>query len=116
MRVLLVEDDNATAASIQLVLKCANCYVHSTRFGEEGIQLCKYHTYDIMLLDLDLPDLMGFEALTALRSSNVKTSVLILSGAADTEDKVKCLKLGADDYLTKPYSNDELGSGLITNS
>ena len=108
MRVLLIEDDAATAACIELVLKCANLYVHTTRFGEEGIQLCKYHTYDIMLLDLDLPDLMGFEVLTALRSSNVRTPVIILSGAAGTEDKVKGLKLGADDYLTKPYSNDEL--------
>jgi two-component system cell cycle response regulator CtrA len=108
MQVLLIEDDTATAASIQLVLKCANFYVHSTNFGEEGIQLCNYHTYDIILLDLDLPDMMGFEVLTALRVSDVRTPVLILTGAAGTEDKVKGLKLGADDYLTKPYSNDEL--------
>jgi two-component system, cell cycle response regulator CtrA len=108
MRVLLIEDDTVTSQSIQLVLRCANLYVHATKFGEEGLQLCKYHAYDIILLDLDLPDMMGFEVLKALRIANVAIPVLILSGAAGTEEKVNGLKLGADDYMTKPYHNDEL--------
>jgi two-component system, cell cycle response regulator CtrA len=68
----------------------------------------KVYDHDIILLDLNLPDMSGFEVLRSLRLSKVKTPILILSGLAGTEDKVKGLGIGADDYLTKPFHKDEL--------
>ena len=76
--------------------------------GEEGIDLGKLYEYDIALLDLDLPDISGFEVLRSLRVSRVKTPILILSGFSGVEDKVKGLGFGADDYMTKPFHKDEL--------
>jgi two-component system, cell cycle response regulator CtrA len=108
MRVLLIEDDTATAQSIELMLKSENFNVYATDLGEEGIDLGKIYDYDIILLDLNLPDLSGFEVLRSLRVSKVKTPVLILSGLAGIEDRVKGLGFGADDYLTKPFHKDEL--------
>ena len=105
---MLIEDDAATAQSIELMLKCADFYVHSTEFGEVGVQLGKIHPFDIIVLDLNLPDMAGFEVLNALRMAKVRIPILILSGAAGTEDKVKGLQLGADDYMTKPFHKDEL--------
>ena len=76
--------------------------------GEEGVDLGKLYDYDIILLDLNLPDMSGFEVLRSLRVSKVKTPILILSGLAGIEDKVKGLGFGADDYMTKPFHKDEL--------
>jgi two-component system, cell cycle response regulator CtrA len=108
MRVLLIEDDGATAQSIELMLKSGGFNVFTTDLGEEGVDLGKLYDYDIVLLDLKLPDMSGFEVLRALRVSKVKTPILILSGLAGTEDKVKGLGFGADDYMTKPFHKDEL--------
>ena len=108
MRVLLIEDDSATAQSIELMLKSESFNVYTTDLGEEGIDLGKIYDYDIILLDLNLPDMSGFEVLRSLRVSKVKSSVLILSGLADIEDKVRGLGFGADDYMTKPFHKDEL--------
>jgi two-component system cell cycle response regulator CtrA len=108
MRVLLVEDDSAIARSIELMLKSENFNVYTTDLGEEGIDLGKLYDYDIILLDLNLPDMSGYEVLRNLRVAKVKTPILILSGLAGTEDKVKGLGFGADDYLTKPFHKDEL--------
>ena len=108
MRVLLIEDDSATAQSIELMLKSESFNVYLTDFGEEGIDLGKLYDYDIILLDLNLPDISGYEVVRALRLAKVKTPILILSGLAGTEDKVKGLGLGADDYLTKPFHRDEV--------
>ena len=108
MRVLLIEDDSATAQSIELMLKSQGLNVYTTELGEEGIDLGKVYEYDLILLDLNLPDVSGFEVLRSLRVSKVKTPILILSGHAGIEDKVKGLGLGADDYLTKPFHKDEL--------
>ena len=106
MRVLLIEDDASTAQSIELMLKGFNVY--TTGLGEEGFDLGKLYDHDIILLDLNLPDMSGFEVLRSLRVSKVKTPILILSGLAGIEDKVKGLGIGADDYLTKPFQKDEL--------
>jgi two-component system, cell cycle response regulator CtrA len=108
MRVLLIEDDSATAQSIELMLKSESFNVYTTDLGEEGVDLGKLYDYDIILLDLNLPDMSGFEVLRSLRVSKVKTPILILSGLAGIEDKVKGLGFGADDYITKPFHKDEL--------
>ena len=106
MRVLLIEDDAPMAQSIELMLKDFNVY--TTDLGEEGVDLGKLYDYDIILLDLNLPDMSGFEVLRSLRVAKVKTPILILSGLAGIEDKVKGLGIGADDYLTKPFQKVEL--------
>src|SRR6185503_6742859 len=108
MRVLLIEDDSATAQSIELMLKSENFNVYITDLGEEGVDLGKLYDYDIILLDLNLPDMSGFEVLRSLRVSKIKTPILILSGLAGIEDKVRGLGFGADDYMTKPFHKDEL--------
>jgi two-component system cell cycle response regulator CtrA len=108
MRVLLVEDDNATAQSIELMLKVDSFNVYTTDLGEEGIDLGKVYDYDIILLDLNLPDMSGLEVLRTLRVSKVKTPILILTGLAGVEDKVRGFGFGADDYMTKPFHKDEL--------
>jgi two-component system, cell cycle response regulator CtrA len=108
MRVLLIEDDNATAQSIELMLKSESFNVYATDLGEEGIDLGKIYDYDIIILDLNLPDMSGFEVLRKLRVSKVKSPVLILSGLAGIDDKIKGLGFGADDYMTKPFHKDEL--------
>ena len=108
MRVLLIEDDSATAQSIELMLKSESINVFTTDLGEEGIDLGKVYDYDIVVLDLNLPDMSGFDVLRKLRVSKVKTPILILSGLSGTEDKIKGLGFGADDYMTKPFHKDEL--------
>jgi two-component system cell cycle response regulator CtrA len=108
MRVLLIEDDSVTAKSIELMLKSESFNVYTTDLGEEGVDLGKLYDYDIVLLDLNLPDMSGFQVLRSLRVSKVKTPILILSGLAGIEDKVKGLGFGADDYMTKPFHKDEL--------
>jgi two-component system, cell cycle response regulator CtrA len=108
MRVLLIEDDSATAQLIELMLKSESFNVYTTDSGEEGVDLGKLYDYDVILLDLNLPDMSGFEVLRTLRVSKVKTPTLILSGLAGIENKCKGLGFGADDYMTKPFHKDEL--------
>jgi two-component system, cell cycle response regulator CtrA len=108
MRVLLIEDDRATAQSIELMLKCESFNVYTTDLGEEGVDLAKHYDYDIILLDLNLPDMSGFEVLRSLRVSKVATPILILSALSGIEHKIKGLGFGADDYMTKPFHKDEL--------
>jgi two-component system cell cycle response regulator CtrA len=90
------------------MLKSESFNVYTTDLGEEGIDLGKIYDYDIILLDLNLPDLSGFDVLRKLRVSKVKSPVLILSGLVAIEDKIKGLGYGADDYMTKPFHKDEL--------
>src|SRR3954469_7596576 len=106
--VLLIEDDRSTAQSIELMLKSASLNVYTTDPGEEGIDLGKLYDYDIILLDLSLPDMSGYEVLRKLRVSKVTTPIVILSGITGIEDKVKGLEFGADDYMTKPFQQSEL--------
>ena len=90
------------------MLKSESFNVYTTDLGEEGVDLGRLYDYDIILLDLNLPDMSGFEVLRSLRVSKVKTPILILSGNAGIEDKVKALGFGADDYMTKPFHKSEL--------
>jgi two-component system, cell cycle response regulator CtrA len=108
MRVLLVEDDSNTAQSIELMLKSENFIVDSTDLGEDGLEIGKLYDYDIILLDLMLPDIDGYEVLRRLRSARVNTPILILSGLSELDNKIKGLGFGADDYLTKPFDKREL--------
>jgi two-component system, cell cycle response regulator CtrA len=108
MRVLLIEDDRSIAQSIELMLKSESFNVYSTDLGQEGVDLGRLYDYDIILLDLNLPDISGFEVLRSLRLSRVNTPILILSGVSGIEEKVRCLGFGADDYLTKPFHRTEL--------
>src|SRR4026208_1813581 len=108
MRVLLIEDDSATAQSIELMLQSEGFNVYKTDLGEEGVDLGKIYDYDIILLDLNLPDMSGYGGLKELRGSKVQSPILILSGMAGIEDKVRGLGFGADDYMTKPFHKDEL--------
>ena len=108
MRVLLVEDDPTTSKSIELMLTHANLNVYATDMGEEGIDLAKLYDYDLILLDINLPDMNGHEVLRQLRLSRIDTPILILSGDDGTESKLKGFGFGADDYLTKPFHREEL--------
>jgi two-component system cell cycle response regulator CtrA len=108
MRVLLIEDDAATVRVIQNQLSAVDFAVEATSSGEEGVDQAKIYEYDLILLDLDLPDMNGAEVLRALRVAKVRTPVMILSGTTEVVSKVKALSAGADDYITKPFHRDEL--------
>jgi two-component system, cell cycle response regulator CtrA len=108
MRVLLVEDDPTTSRSIELMLTHANLNVYCTDMGEDGVDLAKLYDYDLILLDLNLPDMSGHEVLRQIRQARVTTPILILSGSDDTENKLKGFGFGADDYMTKPFHREEL--------
>src|SRR5580658_2220452 len=108
MRVLLIEDDIATAKSLELMLKAENFNVYTTDTGEEGVDLGKIYDYDLILLDLSLPDMSGLEVLRALRVAKISTPIMILSGTLEVNTKIRGLSTGADDYMTKPFDKGEL--------
>jgi len=108
MRVLIVEDDTATSASIELVLKAEGFICDTTDLGEDGLEIGKLYDYDIIVLDLMLPDIDGYEVLRRLRAARVRTPILILSGLGELDHKIKGLGFGADDFLTKPFDKREL--------
>jgi len=108
MRVLLVEDDTSTAKSIELMLKSEGYIVDMTDLGEDGLDLGKIYDYDIIILDLMLPDMDGYDVLKSFRAAKVDTPILILSGLTELDNKLKGLGFGADDYLTKPFDKREL--------
>ena len=108
MRVLLVEDDTRTSKSITMMLASEGFVCDATDLGEDGLEIGRLYDYDIIILDLMLPDIDGYEVLRRLRAARVKTPILILSGLTETDKKVKGLGIGADDYLTKPFDKGEL--------
>ena len=108
MRVLLVEDDPTTSRSIELMLTHANFNVYCTDLGEEAVELGKLYDYDLILLDLNLPDMAGLDVLRQIRLARVNTPILILTGEESTDVKLKGFGQGADDYMTKPFHRDEL--------
>jgi len=112
MRALLVEDDSAIAQSIELMLRSEGFVVDTTDLGEDGLEIGKLYDYDIIILDLMLPDIDGYEVLRRLRGAKVETPILILSGLTELDNKIKGLGFGADDYLTKPFDKRELVARL----
>jgi two-component system cell cycle response regulator CtrA len=108
MRVLLIEDDPATARSVELALASEGIICDTAELGEDGLEIGRIYNYDIIVLDLMLPDIDGYEVLLRLRSAKVKIPILILSGLSSADQKIKGLGFGADDYLTKPFNKGEL--------
>jgi two-component system cell cycle response regulator CtrA len=108
MRALTIEDDPVSARLIEAALRSENIVFEPTDRGEDGIELAKLYDFDIIILDLRLPDVDGYEVVRRLRAARVQTPVLILSGRSDPTDKVRGLTSGADDYLTKPFNKAEL--------
>lgn len=108
MRVLLVEDDLIAARGINVMLKAAGAIMDQTDSGQEALDLLRHYEYDIILLDLALPDVEGFEVVRRMRIARNDTPVIILSGATMPQARVKALGLGADDFITKPFDKAEL--------
>ncbi len=108
MRVLLGEPDFAVAQSIELMLKSEGIHVYTTDLGEELVDLGKMNDYDIILLEINLPDISGLDVIKQLRAGQIKTPILIISGLSSIDFKVRGLGFGADDYMTKPFHKDEM--------
>jgi len=112
MRVLLIEDDRAAARSVELLLKAEGFSIEIAGLGEDGIELARGGEFDVVLLDLGLPDMSGIDVLRTLRRSKSPTPVVVLSASADVAGKVKAFGGGADDYIVKPCHKDELAARL----
>ncbi len=108
MRVLLVEDDLTAARGVILMLKATGAVIDHSEAGEEALELLRHYEYDVVLLDLMLPDIEGYEVVRRMRIARNDTPVLILSGLTRPQAKVKGLGLGADDFITKPFDKAEL--------
>ncbi len=110
--ILIVEDEFAVARGIQYALQQEGYTVTLARSGEEGLEFATHQAPDLVVLDVRLPGLDGFEVLRRLRATGAKMPVLILTARDDEVDKVIGLELGADDYLTKPFGLRELMSRI----
>lgn len=108
MRVLLVEDDLTAARGISLMLKSGGAVVDEADTGEEALELVRHYDYDIVVLDLMLPDMEGYDVVRRMRAARIEVPVLILSGLSRPQAKVKGLGAGADDFITKPFDKAEL--------
>ena len=108
MRVLLVEDDLTAARGISLMLKSGGAVVDEADTGEEALELVRHYDYDIVVLDLMLPDMEGYDVVRRMRAGRIDVPVLILSGLSRPQAKVKGLGAGADDFITKPFDKAEL--------
>lgn len=108
MRALLVEDDHSTSKAVELSLAGEGIICDTAELGKEGLEICTVYQYDIIILDLLLPDMDGFELLLRFRAARIKVPVLILSGLTAPDQKIRALGIGADDYMTKPFNKKEL--------
>jgi DNA-binding response OmpR family regulator len=108
MKILIIEDDIKIASFLKKGLQEELFCVDTTTGASEGIYLATTHTYDVIILDIMLSDSDGYEVCKQLRAKKVPTPIIILSAKSAIEDKVEFLNIGADDYLTKPFSFDEL--------
>ena len=108
MRVLLIEDDKTIGQNIAMVLNKEGMVVDTSYLGEDGLEMAKLYEYDIIIVDLMLPGIDGYEVVRTLRATRNNTPIMILSGLSGSDKKVKGLGFGADDYLTKPFDRSEL--------
>ncbi len=108
MKILIVEDNISLNNSIKEVLEINGYIVDSAFDGNEALNFVEHSTYDIIILDLMLPDIDGFNILKSIREKGINTPVIILTAKDQIKDKVKGLDLGADDYITKPFDVEEL--------
>ena len=113
MRVLLIEDSDALRRNITIGLKKLGYAVDNAATGTDGLNMALLGEYDIVILDLMLPHLDGMEILTVLRKKNIDTRIIILSARSEPDDKVNGIIAGADDYLAKPFSFDELCARMV---
>ncbi len=113
MNILVIEDSEALRRSLQVGLGNLGFTVDETGDGSEGLSMALSGNYDLILLDLMLPSVDGMSILQALRSSNNQSRVLILSARSEPQDKINGLMKGADDYLTKPFSFEELHARVL---
>ena len=112
MRVLLAEDDAALARFVSKGMQAEQYAVDTVSDGEEVLYLLKHHEFDLLVLDLNLPKIDGIEVLKRVRATNVAMPILVLTARNQVEDRVKCLDLGADDYVIKPFSFNELAARI----
>ena len=108
MKILLVEDSLQLNKALSTVLKRNSYIVDSAFDGEEALLFLKQYSYDAVILDIMLPKVNGLEVLKIARSNKLETPIIVLTAKSTTEDKIHGLDLGADDYLPKPFSVDEL--------
>jgi two-component system cell cycle response regulator CtrA len=108
MKLLLIEDDPSCTSNIELMFRAEDFICHTTASGHEGVRLAERACYDIIILDLMLPDLDGYEVLRLLKSNGSKTPILILSALNEVDDRIKAFGFGADDFVTKPFTKEEL--------
>ena len=108
MRILLVEDDLASARAMEIALRAVGAVVEHAETADEGFDLVKFYNYDIIVMDIQLPGVDGYEAVRRIRAQRIDIPVLIVSGLTQTQSKIKGLSCGADDFLTKPFDNAEL--------
>jgi two-component system cell cycle response regulator CtrA len=113
MRILLVEDDIILARSIEVMLTASGAIVHMADAGQEAIELANHYDYDIVILDLGLPDTDGMDVVRRIRAARIHTPILIISGLTRPQARVRALGLGADDFLTKPFDRDELQARVL---
>ncbi len=108
MRVLMVEDERYMAEAVASVLKKNNYTVDLAFNGEDGLDAALSGIYDLVILDINLPKRDGLSLLREMRGAGLSVPVILLTAKGETEDKVKGLDFGADDYLAKPFKTDEL--------
>ena len=108
MHILIIEDDKIVNQNIALLLRREGMIAESAFSGRDGLELIKVYEYDLIILDLMLPDISGNEVLKQIRQRNISTPILILSGLNMPAKKIECFTTGADDYVTKPFDRSEL--------
>ncbi len=114
MRVLQVEDDSTAAQAVEQMLKSKGYACETTAYGEQAVALATHNDYDIILLDIMLPDIDGYEVLRRLQAAQVHTPVLIQSGLIGRDELEKGVGFGVDDYLVKPFTRSELAERIET--
>ena len=114
MRVLQVEDDPTAAQAVEKMLKSKGYACETTAYGELAVELASQNDYDIILLDIMLPDIDGYEVLRRLQAAQVHTPVLIQSGIIGRDELEKGAGFGVDDYLVKPFTRSELAERIET--